>query len=234
MSDEAIRWARSLRFKYSELKMTQADHNVLGYLAENHKPGRKDVLASQKEIAGATGGSVRNVKRVLPRLRDSGVLSVWKKGRADHWASEFEFGLGFVPKPQSEPGTSCHRTGDIPSSNWGHPVITNASLLLENQNQNRNQNRGNAPNFSQADFDERDLRLLEKAEQELAKSMLGVWVVEQHPPPEGALSTRMVFERACSRAGIPFARGCHLENGSEGVSATTIRCSIEVAARPLN
>jgi hypothetical protein len=215
MSEQAVKWRRALRFEHPDLHsgMTQAEHNVLTYLAEKQNP-RGECRASLKEIAAEKGLSKRHVTRVLNRLVKIGALSRWEKGKVDHWASEFEFGLGFVlvlPTPHRlvtscpELVTSCPGAGDILSQS-GDP------LLIENQKQYQRQNQGSAPRFSQADFDERDRRLLLKARNELAEVMVGAYVVEQHPPPLGAVSQRMIFEKVCSRAGIPFARGCHLEN----------------------
>jgi hypothetical protein len=159
VSDIAIKWLRGLRFAYPDLKMTQGDRNVLTYLAVIQTSKGK-CLASENEIAKETGLSPRHVKRCLKKLRGIDAINKWEKGKAINWASSFEFGLGFVFKEAAvangrELGTSCPVTGDIVSSNWGHPVEpykerNKVTLKQENQKQHSFAALNDAPHSNQA------------------------------------------------------------------------------------
>jgi hypothetical protein len=152
MSEPAMKWRRELRFKYPDLKMTQGEHNVLSCLTEKQHPVSGKCQLSEKEIADETGLHPVHVKRVLKRLCKIGPLSNWKRGTTNHWASEFEFGLGFVFVPLGKPRelgtsrpplvTSCAATGNILSEPY-----------KERNKGNQNQgNQGNAPHISRVDL----------------------------------------------------------------------------------
>jgi hypothetical protein len=216
MSLQAVKWQRALRFEHPDVHsgMTQAAHNVLSYLTEKQNP-KGECRASLKEIADAKGLSKKHVKRVLNLFVEIKVLSRWKKGEVDHWASEFEFGLGFVfaASPPHQLGTSCPELGT--SCPGAGDILSEArdSLLIENQKQYQKQNRRNAPNFSQADFDERDRRKLQTELNTIYRALEGARIVEtehQREQEGAAHSHDGIFQRACDRAGIAVQRGRQL------------------------
>lgn len=77
-------------------------------------------------------------------------------------------------------------------------VKTSSRLKTENRGRT---GQASSPQFSQADFDQRDIRKMAEAVKE----------AEQRPSSVGSLDDKQYFEWICGHAGITVERGLHLE-----------------------
>jgi hypothetical protein len=131
MSVIALDWVDSLVRTHPDVKMTQAEFNVLSRLAAKQHPVTGECQISEDEIATLCRLSKTHVGRCLRALRKVEALASWEQGKSKFWASKFTFGLGFafVPLCTSDPAT-VH----ILSRHCAHPVPKNgAPIRKENQ-----------------------------------------------------------------------------------------------------
>src|ERR1700675_3020516 len=107
MSVIASDWAYSLVHTHPDVKMTQAEFNVLSRLAAKQHPVTGECQISECEIATSCRLSKTHVGRCLRALRKIEALASWEQGKSKFWASKFTFGLGFafVPLCTSDPAT---------------------------------------------------------------------------------------------------------------------------------
>ena len=105
MSVIASDWAYSLVHTHPDVKMTQAEFNVLSRLAAKQHPVTGECQISECEIATSCRLSKTHVGRCLRALRKIEALASWEQGKSKFWASKFTFGLGFafVPLCTSDP-----------------------------------------------------------------------------------------------------------------------------------
>jgi len=125
-----------------------------------------------------------------------------------------------------KPRLSTESTGvdEKPRRKSGGAIALNLNLPLDFDVGSKIENDASArkppaPQYTQADFDERDFRKLDQAIAAVQKTFDGRWIVDEYPAPPGAVSRRQIIEQAAQRAGVSCDRAMQLVSRAKERSA---------------
>jgi hypothetical protein len=189
-------------------------------LSRYAKSGTQQVNLSARDIGNALGISQDRVRKSLADLVDVGLIHLQIPERPApglfSTITLLNVKVNRTPHVQSHPSTERHTFSS------GHELNATRSPYKEVKTKTKTETDTHLPfsneildlslqkknEFSQSDFDARDLRLIRKAQEKFhsaCRASTGT------PLPEWMHNDRRVFEWICSEAGITVKRGIELE-----------------------